>query len=787
LHTITRILIVGGGESLRHARSHDLRAAGFEVIDLANGDRTLDLARQLKPEVILLSAGPGEDSLSVVIRLKADVSTRKITVIAMVDPGASDLDEAALYDAGIESTIRSPTSRVLVAAVRASIRNAHVQTELRHSLKQERIARHELAAAKRAVVESETLYREMSESFPYGVWMSDASGTPIFVSAAFLALTETTIEQARAGDWRKRIAADDLNGYLNTWRRSLQTGEPWEHEYRVLGPDGEYHHVLSRGRPILDHRGEIVAWAGINLDLNERKHQEQQIQRLASNEEMRRRQLEAIINSLTESLVLFDLESKTIVMNPAGQRLYGFTPQEMPLAPDLLKTILESKTSDGKEVPFDQSPLMLAARGGTVSDVELHVRRRDSHKFWVGSCGAAPVLDVSGRVRFAVSVIQDITEHKIAEEAQRESEARFRGLTQSIPNLVWTADAEGRPVYFSTQWLEYTGQTLEEACDWGWLNAVHPDDAEGATRRWSEAASNKRPYESLYRLRRHDGEFRWHIARGWALQNDAGEVLHWVGTCTDIQEQKDVEVELRRANILLQRSNEDLQHFAFAISHDLQEPLRMVTTFTETLARRLEDKLTPDIADYVDYIKENTGRMRQMISDLLSYSRITHEEDAPGRQFSESQAALMWAVNNLHSSLEESGAVVIGSDLPPVAADFGRLTQLFQNLISNGIKYSQEQPTRISVTAERDGEMWRFCVADNGIGIDPTHHERIFCVFKRLHGREVPGTGIGLALCRRIVERYGGRIWVDSKRGEGSRFYFTFPAAERPSTMAART
>ena len=239
--------------------------------------------------------------------------------------------------------------------MRASVRNAQSQAELRHSLKQERIARHELAAAKRAIVESETLYREMSESFPYGVWMSDASGTPIFVSDSFLALTETTIEQARAGDWKKRIAAEDLNGYLDTWRRSIQTGEPWEHEYRVLGPDGEYHHVLSRGRPILDQRGEIVAWAGINLDLNERKQQEQQIKRLASNEEMRRRQLEAIINSVTKSLVLFDLESQTIVMNPAGQRLHGFTSLEMPVAPDTLKAILELRTSDGKEVSFEQS------------------------------------------------------------------------------------------------------------------------------------------------------------------------------------------------------------------------------------------------------------------------------------------------------------------------------------------------------------------------------------------------------------------------------------------------
>jgi PAS domain S-box-containing protein len=787
LNGITRILNVGGAESLRHARSHDLRGSGYEVIDLATGDRAVDLARQLKPEVILLSAGPGENANSTLSRLKADTVTRKIPLLALTDALTTERDEALLYDSGAESCLRAPAPRVLVAAVRAAIRTAQMQTDLRHTLKVERISRHELAAAKRAIVESETLYREMSESFPYGVWMSDPSGTPIFVSDSFLALTETTIEQARAGDWRKRIASEDMDGYLETWRRSIQTGEPWEHEYRVLGPDGEYHHVLSRGRPILNQQSEVVAWAGINLDLNERKRQENQIQRLASSEEMRRRQLEAIINSVRQALVMFDLESQTIVMNPAGQQLYGFTAQEMPVAPDMLKAMLELRNSDGKEVPFEQSPLMLAARGSTVSDMELHVHRRDTNRFWIGSCGAAPVWDVSGCVRFAVNVIQDITEQKVAEKALRESEARFRILTQSIPNLVWTADAEGRTIYLSTQWLDYTGQTLEEACGWGWLNAVHPDDADRATRSWLEAVASMRSYESLYRLRRRDGEFRWHIVRGWASQNEAGETLQWIGTCTDIQEQKDDEDELRRANILLKRSNEDLQHFAFAISHDLQEPLRMVSKFTEILARRLEDKLTPDLADYVDYIKDNAGRMRQMISDLLTYSRITHEDDAPGRQSSESQAALMWALNNLQASIEDSGALVIGADLPAVEADFGRLTQLFQNLLSNCIKYRGEQQARIEVTAEREGEMWRFCVADNGIGIDPAHHDRIFGVFKRLHGREVPGTGIGLALCRRIVERYGGRIWVDSAKGKGARFYFTFPKAERHAALAARS
>jgi light-regulated signal transduction histidine kinase (bacteriophytochrome) len=268
------------------------------------------------------------------------------------------------------------------------------------------------------------------------------------------------------------------------------------------------------------------------------------------------------------------------------------------------------------------------------------------------------------------------------------------------------------------------------------------------------------------------------------MRSEANDILQWFGTSTDIQQQKDVEEELRQTNELFKRSNEDLQNFAFAISHDLQEPLRMVAKFTEILARRLEDKLTPDIADYVEYIEDNTERMKQMINDLLMYSRVTHGESLEMTECAESEPALLWAMGNLARAIEDSGAVVVGLALPVVAADFGRVTQLFQNLLSNSMKYRSEKPLRIEITATRHGSNWQFCVEDNGIGIAPEYHERIFGVFKRLHGREVPGTGIGLALCRRIVERYGGRIWVESAVGHGARFYFTLPAAERAAAAA---
>ena len=367
------------------------------------------------------------------------------------------------------------------------------------------------------------------------------------------------------------------------------------------------------------------------------------------------------------------------------------------------------------------------------------------------------------------------------EELKRERE-RFRFMAESMPQKIFTATPTGDVDYFNRQWLEFTGLSFKRVEDWGWTQFVHPDDLAENLRFWRQSIDTGEPFNFEHRIRRADGKYLWHLSRAHAMRDANGDISMWIGSNTDIHEQKEKEQALRRAN-------DDLQQFAYSASHDLQEPIRNVAVYSEIVAKRYHSVLDADGQQFLGFLKEGGRRLATLVNDLLAYTRAGTAElnEAPV----DSSVVLNHSLASLAEAIRESNGKVTYDALPEVYMGEAHLQQVLQNLIGNALKYRNETPPRIHVSAVSEGAVWRFSVQDNGIGIDPQYKEKIFGVFKRLHhDRTYSGTGIGLAICQRVVERYGGRIWVESEPGKGATFFFTVPrraAAVRAAALDSST
>jgi light-regulated signal transduction histidine kinase (bacteriophytochrome) len=278
---------------------------------------------------------------------------------------------------------------------------------------------------------------------------------------------------------------------------------------------------------------------------------------------------------------------------------------------------------------------------------------------------------------------------------------------------------------------------------------------------------------------RKNGERVWISWSNKLLYDNQGNFMGTLSIGQDVTERRKAEEQLKETLIRLERSNKELEQFAYVASHDLQEPLRMVASYVQLLERRYKGKLDSDADEFISYAVDGATRMQRLINDLLAFSRV----GTRGKPFAptEMRSVLQQAKDNVRSLIEEAQATITNDELPVITADETQLVQLFQNLIANAIKFrKKEEPLRIRISAERKNDEWLFGAHDNGIGIDPKYFGRIFVLFQRLHaGGEYPGTGIGLAISKKIVERHGGRIWVESQPGKGSSFYFTIPVIVR--------
>ncbi len=362
------------------------------------------------------------------------------------------------------------------------------------------------------------------------------------------------------------------------------------------------------------------------------------------------------------------------------------------------------------------------------------------------------------------------------EAALRESETRYRRLHETMRDAFVQMDMAGRIVDFNHAYQEMIGHGDEK------LSGMN--EADLTPSRWHAAQfdiikeqvvrlGRSQVYEKEYV--RADGSVFPVELRTFLIRDDTHNPMGMWAIVRDITQRKQAELEREKAMTALERSNEDLKQFAYVASHDLQEPLRMVASYTQLLAERYKDQLDDKANKFIHYVVDGAARMQALIRDLLAFSRVeTHIQEF---KTVDAQSALGVAVFNLKTMIDDTSALVITDDLPKVRADETQLSQVFQNLINNGIKFQKKsQIPRIHISVRPQNGCWCFTVQDNGIGIESRYREKIFQVFQRLHTRhEYPGTGIGLALCKRIVDRHGGQIWFESSPAKGTTFYFTIP------------
>jgi PAS domain S-box-containing protein len=391
-----------------------------------------------------------------------------------------------------------------------------------------------------------------------------------------------------------------------------------------------------------------------------------------------------------------------------------------------------------------------------------------------------PVLGISGAVELIAGSSHDITVRKAAEKHLVQMEARYRGLLEAAPDAMVVVNQDGEIVLLNVQAEKRFGYSRDELVGQKVTNIIPEGFAErliaDGTRTPAQALEQQIGTGIELTGRRKDGT-------GFPIEImlsplESAEGILVTAAIRDITTRKRAESQLVLKVEELNRSNAELEKFASLASHDLQEPLRMVASYTQLLSKRYQGKLGSDADEFIGFAVEGANRMQRLIQDLLVYSRIG--TGGAGLLDVSSETAVRQAIENLRGSIEESGARVTHDPLPMVQADERELTQLFQNLVGNAIKYQGPGIPSVHISATRNGKKWMFSVRDNGLGIEPRYFEKIFVIFQRLHKRdEFAGTGIGLAICKKIVERHGGRISIESQLGQGSTFHFALGESVR--------
>lgn len=601
-------------------------------------------------------------------------------------------------------------------------------------------------------------------------WIYAASNT--CTAAAMFAMALVLFQVMRKKNDHRLHGAAILAGSFFTLRAATQLLSIWVQYHPAFRLRWEWNvviSVLAVGMavsvvwllPVL-HR--LPSITDLEAQVEQRRRAEEEA--IAKEERFR-----AFVESVEDyAIYMLDAEGTVLSWNHGAERVKGYSAEEI-----VGQNFARFFTSEDRAAGVPEKMLQISRDSGSFRGEGWRVRKDGSQ--FLANVVMRPIRDSSGAVSGFSKVTRDLTE-------SRELETRFQMLLEAVPNAIVIANRLGNVEYVNTAAEELFGFERAEIAGQPVAALVPPEHREkqggfleSILGKFDDAlpsASN-----NCYGLRKDGAEFPLEYHARPLQTREGGVVLFAIQDLTERKRAADL---LAQNVLALRMSNEALEQFAHIASHDLQEPLRMVASYLQLLSRRYKGKLDRDADEFIDFAVDGTHRMKRLIEDLLKYSRVGRNTP---RTRLHSENALREALGNLHAAIEASGANITWDALPEVTGEEVHLVQLFQNLVGNAIKYRGELTPQIHVSAKTSDAGWIFSVADNGIGIEAQYFDRIFSLFQRLHGhQEYEGTGIGLAICKRILQHQGGRIWVESTPGAGSTFYFELPSREQTDSSA---
>ena len=642
----------------------------------------------------------------------------------------------------------------------------------------------EQVEARRKVEESEKRFRNIADNAPVLIWMAGTDTLSTFFNTAWLDFRGRTMEQEIGKGWIEGVHPDDFSTCFDTYSTAFDKREKFYMECRLKRNDGEYRWVSNKGVPRFTTDGVFEGYIGACMDIHEQFTYQQ---KLKEEEE----KLNIVINASELGMWELDLVTREVHYSDRYIEILGYN-ERIDLTHQQILAHLHPDDLAIREEAFRQAFIT------GFLHYEMRLIWEDKSIHWAEGKGKV-FYDNEGTPVRMLGTLRDITDEKNHQQELLESEQKFRLLADSMPQHIWTSDTEGNLNYFNQSVFDFSGLTPQQITQGGWLQIVHPNDREGNIKAWTNAVVTGKDFLFEHRFRRHDGEYRWQLSRAVPKKDAAGNIQMWVGTSTDIQDQKTFAYnlekqvkertrELEQKNRELEKMNTELQSFTYISSHDLQEPLRKIQTFASRLLEKEEQNLSKSGKNYFARMQEAAFRMQTLIEDLLAYSRTnTAEVKFLNTDLNE---IIEEVKNELKEIIVEKQAIIEVLETCEANIIPFQFRQLIINLVSNSLKFSrQETVPHIKIKCSvKEGQQLaidllspdkKYChltVSDNGIGFDPQYKTRIFEVFQRLHGREeYKGTGIGLAIVKKIVENHRGVIIAQGEENNGATFDIYFP------------